>query len=114
VALLSIHPQSGIPRVVSTDRHFTQGALELAGVTWNDATYTLSGTSLGPAGTAHNISIYFPPEFRWDSDHPDYFQESGQYSMKQASSNILRVRARFDSNTSMKWQVKFVPAGKGS
>jgi alpha-galactosidase len=107
VALLSVHPQTGIPRVVSTDRHFTQGAVELDNVSWDSVSNTLSGVSLGPPATAHNITIYVPREYRWESDLPEYFQESGQYSLKQAGSNILRVRARFDTGTVTKWQVKF-------
>jgi len=107
VALLSLHPQTGIPRVVSTDRHFTQGAVELEDVRWNADSSTLSGVSHGPAATAHNISIYVPAEFRWDIELPAYFQESGQYSIKQTASNILRVRARFDTGKATKWQVQF-------
>ncbi|MBI3475749.1 MAG: alpha-galactosidase [Acidobacteria bacterium] len=107
VALLSIHPQTGIPRVVSTDRHFTQGAVELENVMWDADSKTLSGTSLGPAGTAHNISIYMPREYRWDNERPDYFQESGPFSIRQIQSDLLRVRARFDAGTSTMWQVRF-------
>jgi hypothetical protein len=107
VALLSVHPIAGVPRVMSTDRHFTQGAVELKNVNWNTSSNMLSGTSVGAAGTAHNISIYVPREYRWDSDLPEYFHESGQYSLKQTNSRILRVRARFDAGTVTPWQVQF-------
>ena len=107
VALLSVHPQTGIPRVISTDRHFTQGAVELENVSWDPPSNTLSGTSLGPPATAHNISIYVPRDYRWASDLPEYFQESGQYSIKQTGANILRLRVRFDGNTVTRWQATF-------
>jgi hypothetical protein len=107
VALLSVHPQTGIPRVVSTDRHFTQGALELKDVAWDSLSNTLSGTSLGPPGSAHNISVYVPQQYRWDNERPEYFQEHGQYSLRQIGSDILRVRARFDRDATTKWHVKF-------
>ncbi len=107
VALLSVHPQTGIPRVVSTDRHFTQGALELEDVAWESLSNTLSGTSLGPPGSAHNISVYVPQQYRWDNERPEYFQEHGQYSLRQIGSDILRVRARFDRDATTKWHVKF-------
>jgi alpha-galactosidase len=107
VALLSVHPLAGVPRVVSTDRHFTQGAVELKNVSWDTSSNVLSGTSVGAAGTAQNISIYVPREYRWDSDLPEYFHESGQYSLKQIDSRILRVRARFDAGTVTPWQVRF-------
>jgi hypothetical protein len=107
VALLSVHPITGAPRVMSTDRHFTQGAVELKNVNWDTSSNILSGTSVGAAGTAHNISVYVPREYRWDSDLPEYFHESGQYSLKQINSRILRVRARFDAGTVTPWQVQF-------
>jgi hypothetical protein len=49
----------------------------------------------------------FRSTYRWDNDLPEYFQESGQYSLKQTEPNILRVRARFNEDTVTKWQVKF-------
>ena len=107
VVLLSVHPQLGVPRVVSTDRHFTQGAIELRGETWNPATGVLNATSLGPPGTAQNVSIFVPQEFRWDVDQADYFHEEGQYSLKQAGKNILRVHARLGSSSATSWQVRF-------
>jgi alpha-galactosidase len=60
VALFSVHPHTEIPRVISTDRHFTQGAVELEDVRWDPLSNTVSGTSRGPSGTAHNISVYVP------------------------------------------------------
>ena len=71
VALLSVHPQTEIPRVISTDRHFTQGAVELEETSWDPSSNTLSGASRGPSGTAHNVSIYVPSQFRWDNDLPE-------------------------------------------
>jgi hypothetical protein len=105
--LLSVHPVNGIPSVVSTDRHVTQGAVELKTVDWDASSSILSGTSLGAAGTAQNISIYVPTEYQWDSDLPEYFHESGQYSLKQMTSRILRVRVRFDQGSETSWQVQF-------
>ena len=107
VALLSVHPIAGVPRVISTDRHFTQGAVELKNVNWNTSSNILSGTSVGAVGTAHNISVYVPREYRWDSDLPAYFHESGQYSLKRTNSRILRVRARFNAGTVTPWQAQF-------
>jgi hypothetical protein len=107
VALLSIHPRTAIPRVISTDRHFTQGAVELASVTWDGASNTLSGTSLGPPETAHDISVYVPRPYRWDSERPEYFQEHGNYSVEPVGQQLLRVRPRFDTSAATNWQLKF-------
>lgn len=110
VALLSLHPRADVPRVIATDRHFTQGALELQNVAWDSASSTLRGTSLGPASTAHDLTIYVPAAYRWHSTPPDYFQESGEYSLHQADTGILRLRVRFGATALTKWQVNFTRA----
>jgi hypothetical protein len=107
VALLSVHPRTAVPRAISTDRHFTQGAVELSRVSWDETSNTLRGTSLGPRGTAHDVSIYVPHGFRWASSRPEYFEEHGAYSVQPIGANILRVRARFDGDASTDWEVKF-------
>ena len=38
VRLLAIRAQHGVPQVISTDRHYTQGAMELAQVQWDATT----------------------------------------------------------------------------
>jgi len=81
--------------------------VELKSVNWDASSNMPSGTSVGVAGTAHNISIYVPREYRWASDLPEYFHESGQYSLKQTDVRILRVRARFDASEATPWQVQF-------
>lgn len=107
VCLLSIHPQTAVPRVISTDRHFTQGAHELQKVTWDQSTNTFSGISLGPADSSHNVIVYVPRTWSWSSEHPDYFQESGPYSIKQIEPSILRVHVRFESDGMVPWKVRF-------
>lgn len=107
VALLSVHPRPAVPCPISTDRHFTQGAVELSSVIWDDRSSTLRGTSLGPPGTAHNVSIYVPHGYRWATTRPEYFEERGAYSVQPIGPNLLRVRARFDDEASTEWTVKF-------
>jgi hypothetical protein len=110
VALLSVHPRTGVPRVVSTSRHFTQGAVELERVDWDETSKTLSGTSRGPVGSAHDVSIHVPPRYRWKSDRPDYFQERESYSIEPIEPRILRVRVRFEAATTTAWKVELTTA----
>ena len=44
VKLLGIRPQQNVPQVLGTDRHFTQGGLELENVHWDEGGLRLSGT----------------------------------------------------------------------
>jgi hypothetical protein len=81
--------------------------MELADVRWDPSSNTLSGVSLGPAATAHDVAIYVPGPYRLDTARPEYFHESGEYSLRQAGPNLLLLRVRFDKDTATKWQVKF-------
>ena len=60
VVLLAIHERRGVPQLSSTDRHITQGGVELESVQWDAATTALRGVSLGPSGTEHNVYLYLP------------------------------------------------------
>ena len=108
VALLSVHPQGEVPFVLSTDRHFTQGALELLDLVWDVSSNTLSGVSTGPVGSAHEVTVYVPSPYKWDNAHPAYFLEADGYSLHQTVPNLLRLRSRFDTDSTRKWKVKFV------
>ena len=73
VALVALHARQGVPQVVSTDRHYGQGALELENVTWEGSSMTLRGVSLGPQGTAHNVAVYVPDQYAWAEKLTGYF-----------------------------------------
>jgi len=110
VNLLSIHTKSGVPQVISTDRHITQGAVELETVEWNSTSSTLRGISLGPAGTEHNVAVYVPDEYRWAADHPDLFHDFGGYTVILAEPGMLQVHVGFEPSERVQWEVKFTPS----
>ena len=107
VNLLSIHPKSGVPQVISTDRHITQGALELENVEWDSATGTLQGISLGPTGTEHNVAVYAPENYGWTARHPDLFHDFGAYTVNLVEPRILQVHVRFEATERVPWELKF-------
>jgi hypothetical protein len=107
VALLSVHSMAETPRVVSTDRHFTQGAIELKSVAWDEASNTLSGTSTGEASITYTLSVYVPPSYRWVGDQTDNFQESSGFTISQVFPSLLRVRCQFEAGTETSWQIRF-------
>ena len=109
VALLTLHQLRGAPQVISTDRHFTQGGVELENLQWDPGTNTLSGVSLGPLATAHNVTIYIPGGYRWAEPLYGYFKEFPNYSLKLMEPRILRVHVRFDKGERVPWEVKFSP-----
>ena len=63
VRLLAIHAQRGVPQVLGTDRHYTQGAVELAQVGWDATHGVLSGIGLGVPGVSWTLTLYVPEGF---------------------------------------------------
>ena len=106
---MTLHQLRGAPQVISTDRHFTQGGVELESVQWDPGTNTLSGVSLGPLATAHNVTIYIPGGYRWAEPLYGYFKEFPNYSLKLMEPLILRVHVRFNKGERVPWEVKFSP-----
>ena len=68
VCLLAIHEHRGMPQVVGTDRHYTQGAVELTQVQWDTAQRTLSGIGLGAPGMHWTLAIYVPEGLTWQTN----------------------------------------------
>ena len=107
VNFLAIHARRGVPQLIGTDRHYTQGALELDNVRWDGATKVLSGTGLGAPGTAWRIAIYVPHEYSWEADGPGYFHDHEGFSVISYEKRLLRARLNFDGTNRIDWTVKF-------
>jgi alpha galactosidase C-like protein len=107
VALLALREERGIPEVVSTSRHFTQGAIELETVAWDASSRVLRGVSLGPPGSAHHVSIYISPSFRWAQQLSGYFYDFNGYTLKLIEPQVLRVLVRGNEAGRVPWEVRF-------
>ena len=105
VLLLAVHEKRGVPQFLSTDRHVSQGGIELASADWDRATATLSGVSLGPPGTAHSVYLYLPEKHPWVQADPFLFYDFPGYTLKVMEPNILRVQVRFENAERVPWAV---------
>ncbi len=105
VLLLCIHEQRGVPQVISTDRHITQGAMDLESVQWEAGTATLRGVSAGPRGTSHYVYIHLPDKHPWVQADPFFFYDYPGYTLKITEPQILRVQVRFDAEDRVRWAV---------
>jgi hypothetical protein len=105
VLLLAIHETRGAPQLISTDRHVTQGGVELEDIRWNTTAGILSGISLGPASTEHNVYIYLPQKYPWVQGDPFLFYDFPNYTLKVMEENILRVHVRFENGPRVPWEV---------
>jgi hypothetical protein len=103
VRLLAIHAQRGIPQVVGTDRHYTQGAVELAQVQWDAAQRTLSGIGLGAPGMHWTLTISVPEGFIWQASQ----RETPGMTVVSYTENLLRVQLHFADTDRVAWSCTF-------
>jgi hypothetical protein len=103
VRLLAIHEQRSMPQVVGTDRHYTQGAIELAQVQWDSAKRTLSGLGLGTPGTHWTLAIAVPEGLTW---HTTQCETPG-ITVVSYTDNLLRARLHFAETDRVAWSFTF-------
>jgi hypothetical protein len=105
VLLLSLHERRGVPQFLATDRHVTQGAVELETVEWDAATSTIRGVSLGAPSTAHNVFLYLPEPHPWRQRDPFFFYDFPGYTLMVMEEHLLRIRVRFNRGERVAWEV---------
>ena len=107
VMLLSIHEKSGVPKIISTDRHILQGAVELENVIWDPGKQILSGISLGVPESAYNVYIYIPDPHPWKQGGTSLYNDFLGYTLKMTDRNILRMHVRFGEESRIAWSINF-------
>lgn len=105
VTLLAVYEKSDRPHIISTDRHVSQGAVEIEDVRWDESIRTLSGTSVGPLNTSHTVSVYVPGKHPWTWSGSGLFRDYDSYSLKLMHENIIQVHVRFDRSEKVQWKV---------
>jgi hypothetical protein len=107
VTLFALHEKLDRPQFISTDRHVLQGAVELESVSWNESAKTLSGISVGPLNTSHNVSVYVPGNHPWTWGGYVLFRDYDSYSLKLVDKNIIQVHIDFEKGTRVQWHIAY-------
>ena len=110
VHLLAVREKLGRPQVLSTDRHYTQGAVELTQVYWDAARSTLSGVGLGAPGMSWTLALYVPEGFRWDADRHQIMSSPPAVSVVSYTEHILQVQLHFSNTDRVPWAFTFTIA----
>jgi alpha-galactosidase len=106
VTLLALHAATGAPQLLSTSRHVTQGAIELEDVRWNAGEGALTGVSVGPKRSEHDVFVYVPGDHPWGwGSGPSRVHDHAGYSLWLVDNNVVRVRVRFEELTRVEWHV---------
>ena len=104
--LAAIREKTSHPQVLGTDRHYTQGGVELEGVRWDDAARALSGAALGGRGTTWKMTVRVPPGHTWAEPDPRHYHDTPDYSAI-AAAGLLHVRFDFSRAERIAWTLRF-------
>ncbi|MBR5627368.1 MAG: alpha-galactosidase, partial [Thermoguttaceae bacterium] len=63
VRLLAVHPLQPVPQFLSSDRHITQGAVDLTALHWDESALTLTGNVKLVAGNPTTLCFRIPENF---------------------------------------------------
>lgn len=107
VLLLSIHDKPDVPKIISTDRHILQGAVELEDVNWDNDKKIFSGVSTGAPYSSYNVYIYFPEPHPWRQGGIALYHDFQGYTLKMTDNNILRMHLRFEEKPTISWNIDF-------
>lgn len=111
VHLLAIHPRQPRPQVLSTDRHYTQGAIELAQVHWDARHNTLSGLALGVPGQSWTLTIYVPAGFTWTAGALPALPSTQGVVVQAYEPPLLRLQLTFTNTDRLAWSLPFLAGG---
>jgi hypothetical protein len=107
VKLLAVHEKPAFPKIISTDRHILQGAVELEDVKWDNDKQILSGISNGVPGSPYNAYIYIPESHPWKQGWIALYHDFPDYTLKMTDNNILRMHLKFNNVSRIEWAVNF-------
>jgi len=103
IKVLSIHPDRSIPQVISTNRHITQGGVDLKEINWDSSALTLSGCSEGVKKADYKLVLYLPAGYRFESATVN----GSPCEVLKVAPNLLELRYNFGENTIANWRIHF-------
>lgn len=98
-AIVSLHPVSTRPIILSTTRHITQGGIDLIDVGWDEEARTLRGRSLVVRDNSYEVIIH--------QAGMNVKQVTGSAQRLSEDGNILRIALSTDRTGGVEWGVTF-------
>jgi hypothetical protein len=112
--ILALRPVSGVPQILSTSRHVTQGIVDVTGENWDGAKSTLSGTSKVVEYDRYELRVILPVGAKsWRATAVTVSAADAAAGVKatfQQDGPKLRVALTSSASREVKWTVNFEPA----
>lgn len=100
--ILSVHEKPDHPFVLSTSRHITQGAVDLASEEWSTKTRTLSAVSGNLIEGTYSVLVYIPADFEFKG-----VLSASKPDTARISSDVIKLSFPVGRKTSLSWKVTF-------
>jgi hypothetical protein len=101
--VLAVRPARGVPQLVSTNRHVTQGGVDLEQIAWNAKRGELTGTSRVVENDEYVAAIYVPHDFEFVSAEADIADVSARHDTPATVRLVLRSL----TSKPVRWKLKF-------
>jgi len=101
--VLAVHPARGVPQLLSTSRHVTQGGVDLEHLAWDPDRCELAGTSRLVADDDYTMTIHVPPDFEFIGGEADIADVRARHQTPVT----LRLTLRSLTSKSARWKIKF-------
>jgi alpha-galactosidase len=102
VRIYSIREKLDRPQLISTNRHISQGGVDLGDVRWDGRTMTLSGRSSVVRNDRYALSVFVPPGRKVAAA-----EIGGQPAKVQTAGPVSEISFTPAASTSVSWSVKF-------
>jgi alpha-galactosidase len=102
VRIYSIREKLDRPQLISTNRHISQGGVDLGDVRWDGRTMTLSGRSSVVRNDRYALSVFVPPGHKVAAA-----EIGGQPAKVQTAGPVSEISFTPAASTSVSWSVKF-------
>jgi alpha-galactosidase len=107
VRIYSIHEKLDRPQVISTNRHISQGGVDLADARWDPRTSTLTGKSAVVKNDLYALTIFVPSGRRVGKA-----QIGGQPAAVRIDGSAVEVSITPGASSTVSWTVSFVNGRK--
>jgi hypothetical protein len=100
--ILSIHEQEGRPRVLSTSRHITQGAVDLKEIRWNEKKSIIEGKSVNLLRGDYALIVWIPAGYKFLKAIT-----AVKYETSEISPSLLRITLKLGKDKPLAWKLQF-------
>lgn len=106
--IIAVRPQSGVPEVISTSRHVTQGIMDVLAENW-DGTNTLSGTSKLVQNDPYELRIYSTNNWQLVRANVSAADVAAGVTISSATqtNGLTRVTLNSPTNRTVNWSAIF-------